>query len=637
MKLTTEFIRLPYRFDAARLQQEVAGFAEAQWRGHPSGFEGNSAIPLISAGGTDNDAVGGAMLPTPHLARCPYIQQILGHFGVVWSRSRLMRLGARSTVPQHSDINYHWFHRVRIHIPITTWPDVRFYCGDRSVHMAAGEAWLFDNWRQHRVENPTDETRIHLVADTTGTARFWQVAAQAQTQRADGTSPTNPEQVAFSPGATRPLITERFNVARVMHPSEIELLLDDLRRDLAIESEGEADRFALARFHALMDGLCQEWRALWSVYADEQPGWKEYTTLRDYVSREVDALQRPIYMRSNGVLARNVLDARVLNHLLNLPGAAARAEAEYTEGRTRKPAPRVGAGRGPRAAAEIPRSGAASDPFDRPIFIVAAPRSGSTLLFETLACSSTLWTVGGETHTLIESLPELRPGAAGVDSNRLRAEHATAAVAWHIKSGLLAELRDAGGRPYEPGHVARFLEKTPKNALRIPFFMQLFPDAVFVFLWRDPRQNISSIMDAWRSGRWITYPDLPGWNGPWSLLLPPRWQELTGKELEEIAGYQWECTNRCILDDLGALHRSRWTTVEYDDLVRCPREVIERICTFAAIPFDEELRARTSAALPTSKYTLSQPDPDKWRRNAAAIERVLPNLQETWARLRGLA
>ena len=55
-----------------------------------------------------------------------------------------------------------------MHIPVVTWPEVRFHCGDESVHMAAGEAWLFDNWRRHSVVNPTDNDRVHLVADTFG-------------------------------------------------------------------------------------------------------------------------------------------------------------------------------------------------------------------------------------------------------------------------------------------------------------------------------------------------------------------------------------------------------------------------------------------------------------------------------------
>ena len=42
--------------------------------------------------------------------------------------------------------------------------------------------------------------------------------------------------------------------------------------------------------------------------------------------------------------------------------------------------------------------------FDRPLIILAAPRSGSTLLFETLAESPGVWTVGGESHSFIEGI-----------------------------------------------------------------------------------------------------------------------------------------------------------------------------------------------------------------------------------------
>jgi hypothetical protein len=42
-------------------------------------------------------------------------------------------------------------------------------------------------------------------------------------------------------------------------------------------------------------------------------------------------------------------------------------------------------------------------------------------------------------------------------------------------------------------------------------------------------------MEAWRSGNWKTYNGLHGFDGPWSLLLPPGWQQMNGKPLEEIA------------------------------------------------------------------------------------------------------
>ena len=39
--------------------------------------------------------------------------------------------------------------------------------------------------------------------------------------------------------------------------------------------------------------------------------------------------------------------------------------------------------------------------FDRPIFILSAPRAGSTLLFETLSQFPDIWTIGRESHDII--------------------------------------------------------------------------------------------------------------------------------------------------------------------------------------------------------------------------------------------
>ena len=57
--------------------------------------------------------------------------------------------------------------------------------------------------------------------------------------------------------------------------------------------------------------------------------------------------------------------------------------------------------------------------FKQPIIILSAPRSGSTLLFETLAKSDELWTIGGESHAVIEGMPEFSPGYQDSISNQL--------------------------------------------------------------------------------------------------------------------------------------------------------------------------------------------------------------------------
>lgn len=608
MKLVRPFFRLPLRFDVARLLHEIEALPADAWARHPNDIPGNSALRLLSVDGGENDGLHGLMQPTPHLERCPYIRQVLANFGVVWSRSRLMRLAPHSTVPEHADINYHWFYRVRMHIPIITRPEVRFHCDGQSVHMAPGEAWIFDNWRRHHVENPTDDERIHLVADTSGTAAFWQFVAQAGSgELADGT-------LEYRPGVDAKILTERVIPRPVMPPAEVELLLADFRGELVPTEDSAEARDRLARYHWLLQGFCFDWRQLYALSGESPSGMQEFSRVVDKLRSESRALAEGLMMRVNKVEAHRVLEARVLQHLVQVPLA--------TEAPLARPGV-AGESRRPRVR--------------QPVFIIAAPRSGSTLLFETLSASSQFWTLGDEAHWLVESIPELQPGASGVDSNRLTNAHCTAEISQRISDELLANVQDAGGnRLSQTAGEVRVLEKTPKNALRIPFFLEMFPDARFVLLWRDPRENISSIMEAWRSGKWTTYRTLEGWDGPWSLLLPPGWQSLRGRPLEEVAAYQWDCANRVALDDLAALPRDRWTSVTYAELVSDPTTTVRHLCSFAGIEFDDALAARVSAPLPLSRYTQTRPEAGKWRRNESEILRVLASVEATLSRLESL-
>ncbi len=277
-------------------------------------------------------------------------------------------------------------------------------------------------------------------------------------------------------------------------------------------------------------------------------------------------------------------------------------------------------------------------PYDRPIIIVAAPRSGSTMLFETLCHAKNLWTIGDESHMVFEDIKKLNPDYGICRSNRLTAEDADVATVNRIRRIFRENLCDRDGRLYNDvatgsAEKPRFLEKTPKNSLRIPFLNQVFPDARYIYLFREPRENISSIIEAWRSLDFVTYPQLPDWPGKWSLLLPPNYQQMKGKSLEEIAAYQWQAANRFILDDLSEMTQERWTAVSYAELLADTPATIQRLCRFADICFDERLSARCNKALPLSRYTQTEPASGKWRKNEAMIERVMPSLRSVIERI----
>jgi hypothetical protein len=310
MRLSQPFFQLPVLFDMARLQAEVAALPTRAWVPHPDQLPGNSAARLISAGGAETDSVHGQMSATPWLEAMPYLRQVLAGFGVVWSRSRLMRLAPGAGVPEHADINYHWHTRVRLHIPVLTWPEVRFHCDGQSVHMAAGEAWIFDNWRRHHVENEASAERIHLVADTTGTAAFWRFATGLAPPRAQWRT------VAWDPRARPDLLTEGDQRSPVMPAAEVQLLIDDLRAELAVASDSAETKARAARFGLMLESFVQDWRQLCALHGVGGRARPEFLRLAGVVREAARPLADGLVMRTNNVSALLVLEKRVLQHLV---------------------------------------------------------------------------------------------------------------------------------------------------------------------------------------------------------------------------------------------------------------------------------------------------------------------------------
>jgi hypothetical protein len=268
MRLPAPFIRLPLQFDADALAAEVAALGEGAWREHPQKFAGNSMLPLLAVGGDPaNESFSGEMAPTRELARCPYLLQVMSSFGAVLGRTRLMRLSGQAEVSPHVDVDYYWTERVRVHVPIRTQPGVRFVCGGQTVHMAEGECWIFDTWRQHMVYNDTPEQRIHLVADTVGGAEFWSLVDRGRPHDAQ---PPGWQARRIEPGAApdaAPLLCERLNVPRVMGPWELQHHLQWFEADLAEPASPDA-----ASIRAAGARLVRAWRGLWAHHGDAGGG-----------------------------------------------------------------------------------------------------------------------------------------------------------------------------------------------------------------------------------------------------------------------------------------------------------------------------------------------------------------------------
>jgi uncharacterized protein (TIGR03032 family) len=258
--------------------------------------------------------------------------------------------------------------------------------------------------------------------------------------------------------------------------------------------------------------------------------------------------------------------------------------------------------------------------IERPVFIVAPPQSGATALLNALGRAPGVFTAPAPGP--LEPVFELRPENREWDSNRLVAADIESRSITEIRNNLKTMLADRdGNRPGIDPSGIRWIDAASRNALRVPFLHAIAPDARFVYIHREPRETLPSLLRAWRSGRWITYPELPDWPGPpWSLPLVPGWRELTGRDLPEIVTEQWMRTARTLLGDLDALAPESWCVVDHTALLNDPKPEVERICEFVA------LEAADDSTLPLERLREEFASDDGPATDGDAAERVLAEL-----------
>ncbi|MGH3319066.1 MAG: sulfotransferase family protein [Streptosporangiaceae bacterium] len=238
---------------------------------------------------------------------------------------------------------------------------------------------------------------------------------------------------------------------------------------------------------------------------------------------------------------------------------------------------------------------------DRPVFIGACPRSGTTLLRTMLNCHPEL-AIPRETRFLMEawqtratfgdlSDPAHRRRAArwvfrrgqtrwqrlGVDRRQAIARLVSAPPTIGSLLGtcflMYAEQR---GKP-------RWGDKRPMYAQHLDAIFAMFPDAQFVNVVRDPRATVASIRRL-------------GWSD--GDVVPPT--ELWSRSLRAIDGWR------------GRLAPDQLLEIRYEELVTEPRPTLERVCEFLGLApeyIEDMLAFHASADVPRNKYhwRVSQP------------------------------
>ena len=142
----------------------------------------------------------------------------------------------------------------------------------------------------------------------------------------------------------------------------------------------------------------------------------------------------------------------------------------------------------------------------RPVFVFSLPRSGSTLLQRMLATHPEIATAS-EPWILLPQLYALRETGVVAEYGHRTAARAIADFGDSLPGGrddYLAEVRRSALALYDRagGDATWFLDKTPRYHLIVDEIMALFPDARFVFLWRNPLAVAASMIESFGRGHW---------------------------------------------------------------------------------------------------------------------------------------
>ncbi len=264
--------------------------------------------------------------------------------------------------------------------------------------------------------------------------------------------------------------------------------------------------------------------------------------------------------------------------------------------------------------------------FSRSVFIVGCSRSGTTAVFKTLSLATGLASLLKESHDFWNDIHP--PSENNWESHMLGSEQSN-------KNDHEAVSR------YFYRHVGarRFVDKANQNCFRIPYLNKLFPDAFFVFVKRDGRDNINSLIHGWSRpdefGAWSQ--DLPAEvridNGAykrWCFFLFPGWRNYLNTSIEEVCAKQWVEANKSILMAKEEIPCNRWIEIFYEDILNSPKETFQTVFRQLGLPFDEEMKRHCDSMVENPYNAFSIPRLNKWRdENRVRIEKILPAISET--------
>ncbi len=263
--------------------------------------------------------------------------------------------------------------------------------------------------------------------------------------------------------------------------------------------------------------------------------------------------------------------------------------------------------------------------LEKPIFIIGCSRAGTTLVYKTFSESSELGSLNKETHDFWMELHPLID--RNWDTHSISADSANEHDRRLISSFFF---RNTG--------KYRIVDKNNQNGLSVPYLYSLFPDAHFVYIKRNPGDNIDSLIHGWkRPAEFATWSDQiattieieHGLFKRWCFFLANGWRQYTNSDIEEVCAFQYSAINRCILDARPLIPHAQWHEVFYEAILDNPVHEFQKLIESCGLSFDAKLRNHCENVLKNPYNTFSDIGIDKWKQgeNVEKIAKVLPKIQ----------
>lgn len=178
----------------------------------------------------------------------------------------------------------------------------------------------------------------------------------------------------------------------------------------------------------------------------------------------------------------------------------------------------------------------------------------------------------------------------------------------------------------------RYLDKTIANCFHLEYLDRLFPEARYIFLLRDPRATISSMLEGWHDPQKFVKPQLQRWIPAsssirhWAYPAPPGWMHVLDRSLEQVCAWSWRQHIEIADSALQRLSPQRTLMVKYEDLLNEPTPTAQKIAQFCEVRWHTGV-GRYLAERPLSRTTISRPQVDKWReKHQSEIESLMPTI-----------